>query len=80
VLVWTGGARSAVALPRDAARAPHAPTPPHLAEKILTTKSTLEGERKQVTVLFMACTPRSPSDCPLYAYRTQAAMGRRGHA
>jgi class 3 adenylate cyclase len=26
--------------------------PPHLAEKILTSKSALEGERKQVTVLF----------------------------
>jgi hypothetical protein len=27
-------------------------TPPHLAEKILTSKAALEGERKQVTVLF----------------------------
>jgi class 3 adenylate cyclase len=27
-------------------------TPTHLAEKILTTKGVLEGERKQVTVLF----------------------------
>jgi len=27
-------------------------TPTHLAEKILTSKSALEGERKQVTVLF----------------------------
>src|SRR5262249_8648029 len=27
-------------------------TPPHLVEKILTAKSALEGERKQVTVLF----------------------------
>jgi class 3 adenylate cyclase/tetratricopeptide (TPR) repeat protein len=31
---------------------PHAYTPRHLAEKILTSKSALEGERKQVTVLF----------------------------
>ena len=31
---------------------PDAYTPKHLAEKILTTKSALEGERKQVTVLF----------------------------
>jgi class 3 adenylate cyclase/tetratricopeptide (TPR) repeat protein len=34
---------------------PHAPlsyTPTHLAEKILTSKTALEGERKQVTVLF----------------------------
>jgi class 3 adenylate cyclase/tetratricopeptide (TPR) repeat protein len=28
-------------------------TPKHLAEKILTSKSALEGERKQVTVLFV---------------------------
>ena len=27
-------------------------TPKHLAEKILTARSDLEGERKQVTVLF----------------------------
>ena len=33
-------------------RAPESYTPKHLAEKILTSKSALEGERKQVTVLF----------------------------
>jgi class 3 adenylate cyclase/tetratricopeptide (TPR) repeat protein len=32
--------------------APEAYTPTHLAEKILTSRSALEGERKQVTVLF----------------------------
>jgi class 3 adenylate cyclase/tetratricopeptide (TPR) repeat protein len=31
---------------------PQSYTPNHLAEKILTSKSALEGERKQVTVLF----------------------------
>jgi class 3 adenylate cyclase/tetratricopeptide (TPR) repeat protein len=31
---------------------PHSYTPKHLADKILTSKSALEGERKQVTVLF----------------------------
>src|SRR5262245_45799112 len=31
---------------------PEAYTPRHLAEKILTSKAVLEGERKQVTVLF----------------------------
>jgi class 3 adenylate cyclase len=31
---------------------PEAYTPRHLAEKILSTKGALEGERKQVTVLF----------------------------
>ena len=36
-------------LPRGA---PQAYTPPHLAEKILTSRSALQGERKHVTVLF----------------------------
>src|SRR5262245_32654767 len=31
---------------------PESYTPRHLAEKILTSKTALEGERKQVTVLF----------------------------
>ena len=55
-LVWTGDpgtdpavtAAPAVLL----AQAPLAYTPPYLAEKILTSKSALAGERKQVTVLF----------------------------
>ncbi len=34
------------------AAAPRSYTPPHLAARILTTRSALEGERKQVTVLF----------------------------
>ncbi len=34
------------------ARAPDSYTPTHLAQKILTSKTSLEGERKQVTVLF----------------------------
>ena len=33
-------------------RPPAAYTPPHLQEKILTSRSALEGERKQVTILF----------------------------
>ncbi len=33
-------------------REPRSYTPKHLAEKILTSRSALEGERKQVTVLF----------------------------
>src|SRR5262249_11485093 len=36
----------------DQGRAPLTYTPPYLAEKILTSRSALEGERKQVTVLF----------------------------
>src|SRR5207253_3968605 len=54
VLVWTGGARTAAA-PMPATvhgQEPLAHMPLHLAEKILTTRAALEGERKQVTVLF----------------------------
>ena len=51
VLVWTGGAASAAAAPAPV-QAPLTYTPPHLTEKILTSKAALEGERKQVTVLF----------------------------
>src|SRR5215813_6779108 len=56
VLVWTGDAALPAAPaptpPSAAAPAPLAYTPPYLAEKILTTRSAMEGERKQVTVLF----------------------------
>ena len=54
VLVWTGEAASAPATAPAPAqdRAPLAYTPPHLTEKILTARAALEGERKQVTVLF----------------------------
>ena len=56
VLVWTGetvsGAASATAPALVQAPAPLTYTPPYLAEKILTSRSALEGERKQVTVLF----------------------------
>ena len=46
--------QSVSAQPAIASRftSPGAYTPKHLVEKILTLKSTLEGERKQVTVLF----------------------------
>jgi class 3 adenylate cyclase len=37
---------------RPSTPAPLSYTPSHLAEKILTSKTALEGERKQVTVLF----------------------------
>jgi predicted ATPase/class 3 adenylate cyclase len=54
VLVWTGGV---AAFPTPApgptlTSTPLVYTPPYLAEKILTSRSALEGERKQVTVLF----------------------------
>jgi len=41
-----------LAAPDAATRAPSSYTPRHLAEKILRSRSALEGERKQVTVLF----------------------------
>src|SRR5438445_3208109 len=56
VLVWTGAAvpppAPAPPPPLAIAPAPLAYTPPYLVEKILTTRSALERERKQVTVLF----------------------------
>src|SRR5437762_7297680 len=56
VLVWTGAEVSAPHPPAPPVssqdRLPLAYTPPYLAEKILTSKNTLTGERKQVTVLF----------------------------
>ena len=61
-LVWTGDTGSVLATPvptpsspvseTHQAREPLSYTPQHLAEKILTSRSVLEGERKQVTVLF----------------------------
>jgi class 3 adenylate cyclase/tetratricopeptide (TPR) repeat protein len=51
ILVWRGAAAAEppTAPPQPV---PLAYTPPHLAEQILTSRSALEGERKQVTVLF----------------------------
>ncbi len=50
VLVWTGEAAAAPA--RDHERVPLKYIPAYLAEKILTSRRALEGERKYVTVLF----------------------------
>src|SRR5262245_52467657 len=60
VLVWTGAVAAspppAAASVSDRGRRPETAsltyTPAHLAEKILTSRAALEGERKQVTVLF----------------------------
>src|SRR5215510_678629 len=56
VLVWTKNEITASTMsstPIEASmRTPLTYTPAYLAEKILTSKSALEGERKQVTVLF----------------------------
>src|SRR5262245_3371072 len=56
VLVWMGGPASPpapAATPGQAQeRPPLAYTPSYLTEKILASRASLEGERKQVTVLF----------------------------
>jgi class 3 adenylate cyclase/tetratricopeptide (TPR) repeat protein len=53
VLVWTGDtALAAAPAPVQALQAPLTYTPPHLTDKILAARLALEGERKQVTVLF----------------------------
>src|SRR5207245_5450520 len=56
MLVWIGDPGAAAAPISPAApvpaRAPLTYTPSHLTEKILAARPVLEGERKQVTVLF----------------------------
>ncbi len=56
VLVWTGASEAmpppAFPAGRDQGRTPLTYTPPYLSEKILASRAALEGERKQVTVLF----------------------------
>jgi hypothetical protein len=56
VLVWSGDTAPspvpAGSPPSAGARVPLTYTPAYLAEKILTSRRALEGERKQVTVLF----------------------------
>jgi class 3 adenylate cyclase/tetratricopeptide (TPR) repeat protein len=55
-VLWVGEARSALpastAPATPTALAPRTYTPAYLAEQILTSRSALEGERKQVTVVF----------------------------
>src|SRR5713101_7820013 len=56
VLVWTGAtgttAPAAAAPTGTSVPTPLTYTPPYLAEKIFMSRTALEGERKQVTVLF----------------------------
>jgi len=51
-LAWAGAVSAAPTESPERERAPRDYTPKHLADKILQSKSALEGERKQVTVLF----------------------------
>ena len=55
VLVWAGASTAeppTISPGRAPAQAPLTYTPAHLTEKILASRTALEGERKQVTVLF----------------------------
>ena len=52
MLVWVGESRSAKTIIEPRPQSPASYTPKHLAEKILQSRSALEGERKEVTVLF----------------------------
>src|ERR687883_351001 len=56
LLIWIGDADTAPPTTSGSAPTPDRElltyTPPYLAEKILTSRSALEGERKRVTVLF----------------------------
>jgi hypothetical protein len=75
VLVWTG--ESAVPAPPAAVPAPVplAAIPAYLAETIRTARGALEGERKQVTVLFAAARiDRLPPE-PKHLLQTAAVIG-----
>jgi len=48
----TDGAGTQVAAPTASSPSPQSYTPTHLAKKILASRAGVEGERKQVTVLF----------------------------
>ena len=52
VLIWTGAAGTAPDSDGNHKRDPLSYTPIHLVEKILNSRQAVEGERKQVTVLF----------------------------
>ena len=53
---------------------PESYTPKHLAEKILTSKAALEGERKQVTVLFATHPDRFDAETGEAHYRKALAL------
>jgi class 3 adenylate cyclase len=69
------GERIEAQAPRDAPD-PRAYTPKHLAEKILTSRGALEGERKHVTVLFADAAGFTSLAEPLDPEETHAIMDR----
>jgi hypothetical protein len=89
ILVWSGDTESAVestATPStlepasapaiESEREPLSYTPPHLAEKILTSRNALEGERKQVTVLFCDLQNSTPLAEKIGAENMHALLNR----
>ena len=67
---FCGGCGQPLASPQQVATkfsSPEVYTPKHLAEKILTSKNALEGERKQVTVLFADMSHSLPAS--IFSYR-----------
>jgi class 3 adenylate cyclase len=70
------GARLTKGPDAASAPAPDTYTPNHLAERILTSKAALEGERKQVTVLFADL----KGSMELLADRDPAAISRGSRA
>jgi hypothetical protein len=84
VLVWIGASGATASLAAASSsmepppQAPFAYTPTYLAEKILTSRSALEGERKQVTVLFadiLAQASSESSDFLMCAPCTSEGLG-----
>ena len=81
-LVWTGDAGPtapppATAQSRRPSAIPLTYTPPYLAEKILTSRSALEGERKQVTVLFADLKGSTGTDPPTAIRRRPGSSSTR---
>jgi class 3 adenylate cyclase len=70
-LVWTENTP-----PIEQDQMPLSYTPPHLAEKILTSRSALEGERKQVTVLFCDLAHSTPLAARLGPERMHTLLNR----
>jgi len=71
ILLRVGTAVAAVAGAPTRSTSPESYTPKHLAEKIISSKSSLEGERKQITVL-----DDLPLDRVLSVARGSAAIPR----
>src|SRR5215471_3506848 len=69
-----GAALDAPSLPRFTS--PQQYTPKHLADRILTSRSALEGERKQVTVLFVDVVGSTAFASSLDPEEVHAFMGR----